>query len=108
MSGWQCGPVVLGDVVTVLAQYPTDDHWNGWLLPEIDALACVTVLDALNKVNGADDQLDYTFDDDGTLVVVEQTYVAQYGVEDATTRYAPDVDGLYWLGASAWTWSAAE
>lgn len=104
------GKVCIDDLVTVEAEYDPDVRWNGWLCPRLDAWSCVKVLDALNAEHGEGENriygIDYTFDEDGALVLDER----QWRDEDPE-NYKPEVlppneDGLYALGAYSWVWSA--
>jgi hypothetical protein len=92
MIDWTQGRIGFSGTIAVEGEYRTDQRWNGWLIPRIDAWAVVTVLDALG-----DEALTYTFDDDGLLVVTDN-----FALEQET--YRPDDDGLYSLGAFAWCW----
>lgn len=102
-DSWQSGLVTIADQVVVMAQYPLGYYWNGFLCPSLDAGACVEVLETLNRINHPEDQLDWHWDDQGNLVVVDRSYLAD-GLQAATEVYTPDEDGLYGLGAWCWTW----
>lgn len=89
---------------TVLAQYDPSDRWNGWLCPSMDAHSAVAILDMFNTdaqsdPGLADSYIGYTFEDE-TLVLHHALYP-----DDPPERITPDEDGLYSLGAYAWTWA---
>ena len=99
------GPICLDELVTVLAQYDPRQRWNGFLCPRMDALAVVTVIEAMHAdyADAPFDHLPPTIDwsDDGTLLVTEYDGETAAG----TDRLTPDEDGLYALGAHCWVWS---
>lgn len=85
--------------LAVLGQYDPDERWNGWLCPSLDALAVVKVLDTLNGIEPA---YGYQFAH-GVLYLDD----LQEPGSPAELIEADD-DGLYRLGAHAWTWSVAD
>jgi hypothetical protein len=98
------GPITIDGLVTVMGQYPTDVHWNGFLVPSIDAWSVDAVLAALEG-EPSDIAMSHEWDDD-VLVLTE---VYGDGEDDVQVdRMEPDADGLYPLGAFAWVWTAAE
>jgi hypothetical protein len=97
------GHVCLDDLVTVLAEYPTDHRWNGWICPNLDAWSVVKVAEALDRAyaDGTDQRGPEISWVDGDLVVTE------YDGDEAFPETIPaDASGLFSLGAYAWTWSA--
>lgn len=91
-----------------LAEYDPISRWNGWLAaPHFDPLAVVAVLDYIN-----DEQpeygYDWTFEDDGTLVLEDRYYRDEYPDDAEPERIAPTADGLYTLGAFGWVWLEAD
>lgn len=104
-----CGPVTLDGELVVLGQYDTDERWNGWLLPRLDAHSVVAVLDHLNAFADAETgDYDWTFDADGALILTDRLYLAEQGVEYVPEVLTPNPDGLYPLGAFSWCWYAHE
>lgn len=95
------GPVCLDELVTVLAEYPTDHRWNGWILPGLDAWSVVKVAEALTEAYAdTSERAPEIAWVDGDLVVTEYD-----GDEAYAETIHPNGDGLYGLGAYAWTWS---
>lgn len=101
---WTTTPVTLGGITTtVCGQYDTAERWNGYLCPWLDAHGVVTVLDALARAYAAaqdEYQPTYEWTAAGDLLLTEHHDDAHY-----TTRYEPDADGLYQLGAHGWVWT---
>lgn len=113
-EAWSTGPITLDGVAEVLGQYPLGHYWNGFLLPWIDPLAVITVLEDLNETNPNGPTLDWDWVD-GNLILKEQDYSSTPGPDWALAEpqwteeiLEPDADGLYPLGAWAWVWSEAE
>jgi hypothetical protein len=96
------GPVCLDELVTVVAEYPTDHRWNGWLCPNLDPVGVIAVRDALDAAYaaGTDDRAPRIEFVDGDLHVTEFD-----GDDEYLDVLTPDASGLYSLGAYAWTWS---
>jgi hypothetical protein len=101
------GPVCLDEWVTVLAEYPTDVRWNGFLVPHLDpwsvefVLAASYAMDAIEGVEGH--RRHEWHDEDGILRVTEV-----HDGEDYVEDLFPNADGLYPLGAYAWVWAVDE
>lgn len=99
-TAWAAGPVCIDELVTVLAQYPTDVRWNGFLCPFMDPVAVNEVMAALQRDPGDQPSPTHEWRDDGVLIVTE------YDGDDAyPEELRPDEDGLYSLGAYSWVWS---
>lgn len=106
-----------GDEPAVLAQYDPAERWNGFVCPHMDALSAVTVLDWI----GSDHEYGVTYDfvpgdyedvdefGQYVLLVTDIQYSdpesCDYQDDYEPERIAPDADGLYALGAYAWTWT---
>lgn len=100
MSNWKSGPICLDELVTVLGQYPTNSHWNGWLVPFIDPHGVQTVMAAIaDAYSNYEDAPTHRWEGE-TLILVERD-----GGDIFEDRLEPDADGLYPLGAYAWVWS---
>lgn len=102
---WVSGYITIDGAVTVLAEYDNKVRWNGFLCPWIDALSCVEVVSTLNALNAAVGEAEMVLDwnADGALVLTDL-------LDADDPDYEPEVipanaDGLYSLGAYAWTWS---
>lgn len=95
------GPVELGGIGPVLAQYDPDVRWNGWLCPRLDACSVVVILDAIIASSPSDPPFAYEFIQ-GVLFVDDM-----YDQTLPTDWYEPDEDGLYALGSHAWIWQAS-
>lgn len=94
------GPVCLDEFVTVMGQY-SDQRWNGWLCPQLDAVAINRVIEAF----AADEdtfRFEWLGDDDLSLKVIDTHLGEDEVYEEILT---PDEDGLYALGSFGWTWS---
>lgn len=103
-TDWTVGPICLDDFVTVLAEYPEDHRWNGWLCPAMDAWSVEVVLAALEADEFNERNLRHDWDGD-VLVTTED---GDGEDADYVERYEPTADGLYSLGAYAWVWSKDE
>jgi hypothetical protein len=94
--------VCLDEIVSVMAEYDPAVRWNGFLAaPRFDAWTVETILAALADEDGS--SIAHTWNDDGTLVLVET-----YGDEpDDVQRdeITPTDDGLYALGSYGWVWT---
>lgn len=106
MTTWTAGRVSLGSLpTTVLAQYPTDQRWNGWLCPVLDPHGVEQVLAVLRaSYDAADDEKAPTHEWDGDVLVLTE----YDGDTPYTERLEPDADGLYALGAYGWCWEDTE
>lgn len=97
-----------GQAPVVWAVYDPDERWNGFLRPRLDAWSVVEVLAALNAepVDGLPVAYRYDWSPTGDLLLWDLLYESEVG-EDAYEPevVAPDEDGLYSLGASAWVWT---
>lgn len=109
-TAFTAGPICLDDTTTVLAEYPTDHFWNGFLCPAMDPWSVEKVLTDLNDAYG-DEVAEYghRWDwEDGVLVVTSNQYALEEGDDYIPERYNPTADGLYSLGAYGWVWTADE
>ena len=105
MSEKTTGPVCLDDLVTVLAEYDPEARWNGFLAsPWLDAWSVVLVLDRINHET-PEYGYDYTFGDDGLLVLVDRQYRDEDPDGYEPEGLTPNADGLYALGSYGWVWS---
>jgi hypothetical protein len=83
-------------------------RWNGWIgFPYFDAFTTVEILEFVSdpEAGGDDYGYDWTFEDDGTLVIEDRQYRAEDPEHFEPERIEPDEDGLYSLGAYGWVWS---
>ena len=100
MSGyapqWVVGEIGLDEIGPVLAEYPENYRWNGWLQPLLDTWSCEKILEPIAEC------YDWEWVEAlGTwLLVVRQKDDPAY--VDVVT---PNEDGLYPLGAGSWVWS---
>jgi hypothetical protein len=97
---WNAGPICLDDYVTVFAQY-SNQRWNGWLMPRLDAYGVMQVAERMTGFE-FNDEYRFRWLDDGAL---ELTDASQGEDELYVEVLHPDEDGLYALGAGSWTWS---
>jgi hypothetical protein len=103
MTNLKQGIVGIDDRFLVYGQWYDHDRWNGWLNPRIDKAAVEHVLTGLNAEKPDDEQMRWTWEDDGTLVLTEIYGPSDQDIE--VERLQPNEDGLYALGNYGWVWS---
>lgn len=107
---WRCGWIALnGDIETrVLAQYPYDVRWNGFLIPALDAWSVVKVLTYVDTVADHDGGWDWDWREDGALVLIDRQWRTEDPEGFQPEVLEPSPEGLYPLGAYGWVWSETE
>lgn len=107
---WRCDWIALnGDPETrVLAQYPYDTRWNGFLVPVLDPWSVVRVLTYLDTVAEHDGGWDWDWREDGALVLVDRRWRLEDPDHFQAEVLNPTQEGMYSLGAYGWVWEECE